>query len=681
MSSLRLEFLSGPDRGATHVLSGISILGRDDACGVRVRDPSVSREHAVIRPDEGGFVVEDLDSRLGTFVNGTRTRKAVLLDGDVITIGPIELRVRSNDALDGEVPPEEVEVVRSRFQPTARLSLDVVKFRTSAHYLQDSGGALPALGSAAPSPAREGAADAPAPDAPTPRRRPAPVTRRLELLCEVGNSLAAVHQPGQLARETAARLVGMFPGLRRIGFFELVDADDEGDPVLRPTYVIDRSERAPGKSVQISRAVLQQAIETRQAVLSEDVHIDPRFAQSDSVQTSGVRSMICAPLCVGERVRGALYVDSTDRRLDEGALRLVTGIAAIVASAFENARLFAKVQTESVRRASLERYFSPDLVDRVLRGDLPLAREGHLTHGTILFVDIRGFTRLTAITDPSLLVATLNAYFAGMQRIIFRSRGTVERFGGDSILAYWGVVDEDPDGPLRATRAALSMQAEVFRLNPELQALGRPPIQVAVGLNTGDVIAGDVGSAERYEFTVLGDAINMARRFEALAGPWEVVAGAATVAALEGRLLHRHLPPTRVKGKDEPVVVSLVHGLRVDAPDPSVRKFELALPGQLTVDGASSAALARDLSVTPNGARLELLTVADPPPGTAVELALTLPRSDARWTGRGEVLPEPVAETRVLGAALTSLGGVGAVAVAIADPSALLGWIGVPGSG
>ena len=672
MSSLRVEILSGPDQGQTHVLSGISLLGRDPACAVPIADAAASREHAVIRPDEAGFVVEDLDSRSGTWVNGARTRKAVLLDGDVVRIGLVELRVRSNAALEGEVPPDEVQVVRSRFQPTARLSLDVVRFRTSARYLQDSGGGLPALTESGSAPSLA-PGKAPSP----PSRRGAAVTRRLELLCEISNSLAAVHQPDQLARETAARLVGMFPGLRRIGFFQLTDAADGGDPVLRPTYLVDRSERAAGRPVQISRTVLQEAIRSRQAILSEDIHVDPRFDRSESLQASGVRSMICAPLCVGERVRGVLYVDSTDpaRRLDEGALRLVTGVAAIVASALENARLFAEVQAESARRASLERYFSPDLVDRVLRGELPLAREGYQARGTILFVDIRGFTRLTLTTDPKVLVAALNAYFAGMQRIIFRSRGTVERFGGDSILAYWGVVDQDADGPAHATRAALAMQAEVFRLNPQLEAQGRPPLQVAVGLNTGEVIAGDVGSTERYEFTVLGDAINMARRFEALAGPWEVVAGAATVAALGDRLLHHHLAPTRVKGKDEPVVVSLVHGLRVDEGEGAERRFELALGGELAAEGQARPALARTLTVSAEGVALELLTALDPEPGSEVQLALALPRGAGRWTGAGLVLPEAVAETRTLGPSLTAPGGVGAVRVAVGDPS-LLAWLG-----
>ncbi len=663
MTALLLELLNGPEQGTVRRLGGISIIGRDPACNLVVADPVVSRQHAVIRPEDGGgFVIEDLDSRSGTLVNGVRTRKAVLLDGDTIQVGPLALRVRTADRAAGEVPTDEVEVVRSRHQPTMRLSLDVVKFRTAAQ------------GSSAA--AATPAADPPAPGEPSEPPPAAPdAARKLELLAEVAASLAAVPERGRLTRETAARIVALFPAVRRIGFFELIEVEGE-EQVLRPAYLLDRSRRAEGEPVRVSEAVLQAAIRERQAVLSEDVQVDPRFRRSQTLHVAGVCSMICAPLCVGERVLGALYVDTTDprTRFDGAALRLLSAIAAVVAAAFENARLFARFQTESVRRASLERYFSPDLVERVLRGDLPLAREGRLAHGTILFVDVRGFSRLTLSTAPPALVATLNAYFAAMQRIVFRSRGTVERFGGDSILAYWGVVDADPEGPARSVRAALAMQVEVVRLGAELAAAERPRLEVGIGLNTGEVIAGDVGSAERYEFTILGDAANMARRFETLAGAWEVVAGAATIRAVGGRVLHVPLPPTVVKGKDEPVEVSLVYGLRVDAGDGPERRYELALRCALALgEGEAEETLASALTLSSGGVTLEVLTPHDPEPDTPARLALGLPRQPRACTLSGRVLSNVIQETVQLGPTLAVTGSaVQRIALQLDDPRPLL---------
>lgn len=679
-NKIELEVTAGEGLGERHELSGIVVIGRGPACTLRLKDPAVSREHAVLCEEEGvGWVLEDLDSRSGSFVNRVRTRKAVLLDGDSIRLGTVEfrLRVRSSRPALGEVAPSDVRVVTTRHMPTARLSLDVVKFRTSARFLEDAG-----LGDLSELPEAEQPAQNPTPGTEPGQgglthlthlthlpgqglgsgSEPRTATeRRLELLIQISTSLAAIHQPQRLARETAVRLVGMFPQARRVGFFSLEEDPKGGEDVLRPTYLLDQS--GQGGQIQISQSVLQQSIEARCAIVSEDVRSDPRFSVSESLTEAGVVSILCAPFCLGQRVLGALYLDTADLSapFDEAALRIVSGVAALLASSFENARLFARAQAESVRRASLERYFSPDLVERVLRGDLPLAREGRKAEGTILFVDIRGFTHLTIVTDPEVLVATLNAYFASMQRIVFRTRGTVERFGGDSILSYWGIIDQDPDAPAHALRAAIAMQIEVFRLNPELTSAGRPPIQIAVGLNTGEVIAGDVGSSERYEFTILGDAINMARRFEALAKAWEIIAGSATIAAAGEDVLHRPLPPTTVKGKEDAVQVSLVYGLRQERPR-GTAYWELAVPAQLLLEGAKTPldTLVAGLEVRSAGrVALQILTAEDPDPGHRAAIRLTLPRATESVRVDGQVLPADVEETLMIAGLNLSVSGSG----------------------
>lgn len=670
--SVRLEIVEGEGAGSAVVLSGISVIGRDAACALVVQDRQVSREHAVIRPEEGfGFVIEDLDSRAGTFVNGVRTRKAVLQEGDAIKVGATTIRVRvTAGGLHGEVLPENVDVVKTRFMPTARLTLDAVKFRTRVRDLSDTGRVTESSEDAGDErPTSRLTVDGEAVDdaqLPPPSSSPAPstsgavddapaVARRLELLCDISTSLAAIHDPTRLTRETALRLFEMFPQARRIGFFELEEDKRGGDPTLRPRYLVDRSAREQGARVQVSHSVLQSAVQQRQAILSEDVALDPRFRLAQSLEEAGVCSIICVPLCLGDRTLGALYLDATNpqQRFDDGALRLVTGVAAILAASFENARLFARVQAETMRRASLERYFAPDLLERVLKGEVPLAREGALAQGTFIFVDIRGFSRLTDTTPPPVLVSTLNAYFAAMQRTIFRGGGTVERFGGDSILAYWGVVGQDPQAPLRASRAALAMQVEVFRLNPELAANGRPRLRVAIGINSGEVIAGEVGSPERYEFTILGDAVNLARRLESQALGWEVCVGAATIEHLGDAALHRPLTPVSVKGKDQPVALSALYGLRADSPSATTRRWDLALVGTLDLgQGATpDEVFGSGLEVNPGRASLEVLTAQDPLPGSRVRVTLTLPRAQEPIVALARVRGASTDDTTMISAA------------------------------
>lgn len=699
-ASVRLEVIEGEGKGRAVVLSGISVIGRDPASALVLSDRAVSREHAVIRPEEGfGFVIEDLDSRVGTFVNGVRTRKAVLQDGDSIRLGSTTLRVRvSTGSLEGEVRPEQVEVVKSRHMPTARLTLDAVSFRTRMRDLAEAGGSGTGRATTDEAPRHDRPTDRLGPPSPllddddeayarpassegevTPDEAAA-VARRLELLCEISTSLAAIHDPTRLTRETALRLFGMFPQARRLGFFELVEDARGGDPVLRPRYLVDRSRREQGERVQVSHSVLQAAVSQRQAVLSEDVVHDPRFRLTRSLEEAGVTSIICVPLCLGDRTLGALYLDTTDpaRPFDAGALRLVTGVAAILAAAFENARLFTRVQAQTVMRANLERYFSPDLVERVLKGEVPLARQGRLAHGTFIFVDIRGFSRLTNTTPPQVLVATLNAYFAAMQRIIFRRGGTVERFGGDSILAYWGVVDVDPEAPLRACRAALAMQTEVFRLNPELVAEGRPPLRVAIGVNSGEVIAGEVGSPERYEFTILGDAVNLARRLESQALGWEVLAGESTIAELGDAGLHRPLPPVVVKGKDQPVALSALYGVRATPASGGAGRWDLALPARFDAGPGLRAedVFVTGLEVEGQRASLEVLTVQDPIPGCPVQLSIALPRARAPVPVTAHVRGASAEETAML-VAPGSLRGLQRIQLDVDQPLTLLQVLGL----
>ena len=668
---LRLEVLDGPGRGQVAVVGGgVSLLGRDATCALVIAEPNVSREHAVIRGEEGRFVIEDLGSRIGTFVNGHRTRKAMLSDGDTVRIGTTQLRVRAVEGLSGEIPPEEVEVVRtSAPRQTIRMGVEEFQVRMRERERGATDQLRPPTGQLA---RPETPLDADAADA-----------GKLEQLCGLSIALASNHNADALAREATARLWAMFPHLRRVGLFEVEEERDSGDPVLRPRYVRDLGPRDEGVRVQVSLSALQAAIQSHEAIVSQDVRLDPRFQLSQSLADAGVVSIVCVPLIVGERIVGALYVDTADpdRPFQAHDLRLITGVGAVLAAALENARLFARVQEETARRANLERYFAPDLVERVLKGEVPLARQGRSTEGTILFIDIRGFTRITDTTEPKRLVEVLNAYFAAMQHIIFRSGGTVERFGGDSILAYWGVVERDLEHQAHGAGAALAMLAEAWRLNPELEAGGGPTLRVAVGLNSGQVVVGDVGGPERYEFTILGTAINLARRLESLAGPWEVIAGADTVQALGDRALTVPLPPTTVKGRDTAVAASAVYGLKVSGDAAALERWDLALESTLDLGRGPSIALVTGLLRRGANAWLEVMTPADPPGGTATRVVLRPPRSqqDLTCSGRTMVEEEETVDETLIGLRALPREAVAMrrVRVAVQDAPALLHFLGI----
>jgi len=210
------------------------------------------------------------------------------------------------------------------------------------------------------------------------------------------------------------------------------------------------------------------------------------------------------------------------------------------------------------RRAMVElfgEYVSPDLVEQMARDPFSY-RNAQSTNRelTILFADIRGFTRIAETMEPEALREYINAFLTGMTGIIHAHRGTVDKYMGDAVMAFWGAPVEDPAHADHAVSAALAMQAEVRRMSETLRARGLPPLAVGIGINTGVVRVGDMGSKLRRAYTVIGDAVNLASRLEGLTKHYEVpiIVGEATV-----RRCRRHaffeLARASVAGRAEPV--------------------------------------------------------------------------------------------------------------------------------
>ena len=176
---------------------------------------------------------------------------------------------------------------------------------------------------------------------------------------------------------------------------------------------------------------------------------------------------------------------------------------------------------------------------------------------TVLFSDIRGFTTFSEQGQPEEIVQQLNEYFSRMVHVLFEHRGTLDKFVGDAVMALFGAPLEDPKHAEHAVQAALAMLKELEALNQAWAAQGRPTLAIGVGVNTGEMVAGNIGSETIMSYTVIGDAVNLGSRLESLNKQYgtTIIISEATRGRLEGRYDIRPLGDVVVKGKTQPVAI------------------------------------------------------------------------------------------------------------------------------
>ena len=232
-------------------------------------------------------------------------------------------------------------------------------------------------------------------------------------------------------------------------------------------------------------------------------------------------------------------------------------------------------------RGAFQYYLTASVINEILRDPSKLKLGGDKKQLSVMFSDIRGFTGISEKLTPEELVRLLNEYLTAMTDVVFKYDGLLDKYIGDAIMAVFGAPLDQPDHALRACRTALEMMSELKRLREKWAAEGRPDVNIGVGVNTGDMVVGNMGSEMRFDYTVMGDSVNLASRLEGTNKEYRtnIIISEFTYESIRNELFCRELDAVRVKGKKLPVRIYELLGEKKDAAEwqEYVGRFETGL--------------------------------------------------------------------------------------------------------
>jgi adenylate cyclase len=519
---MKIILLVDGARQPVEVTEAGTTIGRGDAADIRINSNAVSRVHARFFLRDGQLWVEDKRSLNGTSVNDQPvTAPVALKPGDVVLLGEVSVRW-----LDEGLEPVPGEATRppGRATTEARIALEDRAFDASGSILVPHASIEALL-------ARHQA-----------EQPPAGAESLFQRLAAMAAKLLGTAGLAELLESVMTLVTGHIRCQR--GFILL--ADPAGELVPECAW-----EEKPGQtSAPISRTIARTAMANRVTILTTDARVDPRFAAGESIKIHGISSALCAPLIVEDQALGVVYLESS---LSKGGFRpedehLLSAMASFAAVGIQRER-------EARFRQRLERYHSPQVVGEILRAaqnqDAPLL-QARRCEITVMFADISGFTRMSEGMEPLELATILNRSFEVLTEQIFLHGGTLDKYIGDAIMAFFGAPAPDPDHARHAVQAAVAMQQRLQALNDGRPA-GYPELRMRIGINSGEAFAGDIGCEKRMDYTVMGSAVNLASRLESgVARAGMIVAGPRTaeLIGLEGL---RAIPPVALKGIEQEV--------------------------------------------------------------------------------------------------------------------------------
>ena len=523
--------ISAPDgkRGMLELTKPLISIGRGAANDLVLPDNSVSRFHAVIKCQDGQTFIADRNSTNGVVIDGDRiVGERELHHNDVAHLGSYELRfeeVRDSGILikSADIPPTLNDVLRGGSRREGLAS------QFSGQIPQELTDQIKRL-------ERE--------------------NHLLTMLYDAGIALSSKLSLDGIS-EQVMNLAFRIQGVER-GFMMLFNDNGEVTRQTEVRYRRPQTGSASQPHIILSRAILDRIRTEKKPILVTDVATDERFRGSESMRIAGLRSAMCAPLLGSGKLFGILYVDNLEKpqAFTQDEWNVFALVAAQAGAAIDTLSAHEQIAKQVTQRAALERFLSPEVVEMVAKNPEGVRLGGINQKVSIMFADIRGFTTLSERMEPEKVVEILNNYFTHVTDIIFDHGGTLDKYLGDGVMALFGAPLSKGNDAENAVRAAQAIQRLVIELNRDAAERQWPEFGVGIGINSGIVTAGNIGSPRRIDYTVIGDTVNTAARLMSNAPAGKIIISQATAADLtDGKFVLSALSPLTVKGKSEPIPV------------------------------------------------------------------------------------------------------------------------------
>ncbi len=533
-------YVDGSPERTINVAQDQMILGRSEECDIYLPYPEISRRHCKFRRlSNGQWQVEDLGSTNGTVFNQSRLKHPTPLEhDDILQLGNVNIRIGLVTTESGSpLVPKASSQNNGEVQTILRSAEELKQRWIEGDSEQD------------------------------PLSTDHVANARLQYVVEIAKGLNSAESIEAIFYQVEKVIFQELSNMERLAL--LIDVDGSGKLDLYKAAVRQEADGRNSHHEQvselyrgdwISRSICNRVFKEKVAIKTKDAQLDHRFASQKSILVKGIAGALAVPLWHEKQVVGVLYADGRtgfDRLnpAQDQDLSFFSTIGNLVAASVQRWLLTRRLQEQERIRQRLERYHSPAVVQQLItfggmEDSLLTPMEADVS---VLFADIVGFTALSEQLRPEEIATLLNRFFEEMLKPLFAMEGTLDKFIGDCIMAFFGAPEPQRDHADRAVKTAKAMLERLEHLN-ESRTLSHP-LQLRIAINSGKAVVGDVGSSQRVDYTVLGATVNLASRLEAVCRPGCCVISEETYRRLRYQQPFFPIGKSKFKGIDRPITV------------------------------------------------------------------------------------------------------------------------------